>query len=60
RNNAWSDLDGTRKPSLPTPEIGGLQLPEIRLHPDALTTGTLSLKDERLKTIGADAYTRPK
>jgi len=58
RRNAWHNLDGQRKPSLPTPETGGFHLPEIRLHPDALTTGKLSLKDKRLKTIGADAYTR--
>lgn len=60
RRNAWHNLDGTRKPSLPTPETGGFHLPEIPLSPNALTTGKIRLKDKRLTTIGAEAYTRPK
>jgi len=59
RSNAWHNLDGQRKPSLPTPETGGLQLDEIPLSPNALTTGKIRLKDKRLRTIGAEAYTRP-
>ena len=60
RRNAWHNLDGQRKPSLPTPETGGFHLPEIPISPNALATGKIRLKDKRLRTIGADAYTRPK
>ena len=59
RRNAWHNLDGTRRPALPTPEKDGIYQPEINLRPNALNTGEVRLKDKRLRTIGAAAYTRP-
>jgi len=59
RRNAWRDLDGQRKPSLPTPEIDGLHQIDVQLDQIAVD-GKIRLKDKRLKNIGADAYTRPK
>ncbi|MBL7152103.1 MAG: right-handed parallel beta-helix repeat-containing protein [Phycisphaerae bacterium] len=59
RRNAWHNLDGTRRPALPTPEKEGIYQPEINVRPNALNTGELRLKDKRLRTIGAAAYTRP-
>lgn len=60
RSNAWHNLDGKRKPSLPTPEQNALYQPEIHLSQNALATGKIRLNDDRLRTIGAQAYKRPK
>lgn len=59
RRNAWCDLDGRRKPSLPTPETDGLYQVDVQLDRIA-GDGRIQSEDNRLKTIGADAYTRPK
>lgn len=60
RNNAWHNLDGNRKPSLPTPEQNPSYLSDLRLSPDELATSKIALKDARLESIGAEAYKRPK
>ena len=59
RRNAWRDLDGQRKPSLPTPETDGLYQVHVQLDRIAID-GKIRSRDSRLKNIGADAYTRPK
>jgi len=59
RRNAWRDLDGQRKPSLPTPETGGFHQVDVQLDRIAID-GKIRSKDKRLKNIGAEAYTRPK
>jgi hypothetical protein len=60
RHNAWRDLDAARKPSLPASEIDGCYQVELQQDRTSLTEGKVCLKDERLKTIGTDGYTRPK
>lgn len=58
RRNAWRDLEGQRKPSLPTPEIDGLYQVDVQLDRIA-GDGRIQSEDNRLRNIGADAYTRP-
>jgi hypothetical protein len=60
RHNAWRDLDAARKPSLPASEIDGRYQVELQQGRTSLTEGKVRLKDERLRTIGADGYARPK
>jgi hypothetical protein len=60
RHNAWRDLDAARKPSLPASEIDGCYQVELQQGRTSLTEGKVCLKDERLRSIGADGYTRPK
>jgi len=58
RRNAWHNLNGTRKPSLPTPEKDGFHQINIDFDHNALAQGKVRPKDTRLKQIGAEAYTR--
>jgi len=58
RNNAWHDLKGNRKPSLPTAENGGVYQIDLDANQDALNEGRICLSGEQLKDIGAEAYKR--
>ncbi len=58
RRNAWHEIGGNRRPSLPAPETGGIYLKDLRLDSDSLKTGNLEIRDSRLKEIGAKAYKR--
>lgn len=60
RKNVWHNLDGNRKPSLPTMEQNPAYLSDLKLSPNELATAKIPLKDDRLKNIGAEAYKRPK
>ncbi len=60
RHNAWLDLDGYRKPSLPVPETESIYLRDTPIDHKTLTNGKFELDDERVKGIGAQAYKRPK
>jgi len=58
RNNAWHDLKGNRKPSLPTAESGGVYQINLDTNPDVLSEGRVRLSGEKLKDTGAEAYKR--
>jgi len=56
RRNAWYQVDGRRRPSLPTREIGAVYQvnPELeRIGQPDMRTGS---RDRRFRDIGADAY----
>lgn len=58
RQNAWHEIGGRRKPSLPAAEVGGIYLTDLQFDNDKLRTGNLEIRDSRLKDIGATAYRR--
>jgi hypothetical protein len=60
RHNAWHDLNGKRKPSLPTAEKGGLYQVKVEVNEVALSKGTVRIKDNRAKGIGTEGYKRVK
>ncbi|MBN2136680.1 MAG: right-handed parallel beta-helix repeat-containing protein [Sedimentisphaerales bacterium] len=58
--NAWHNLDGTRKPSLPARETDAIYQPDIELSEESHNTGRIKIRDNRLAEIGAHAYIRPR
>jgi parallel beta helix pectate lyase-like protein len=60
RRNAWLDLAGQRQPNLPTPDTDSIYQPKILWDRPDLEKATIKSQDKRLKTIGADAYKKPK
>ena len=56
RRNAWHDLDGARKPNLPTRETAGIHQVRIDTSKATLAEGRVQPKDGRLNTIGAAGY----
>ena len=57
-HNAWLDLDGLRKPSLPVTERESIYLRDIQIDRKTLMEGKFKLDDERVKGIGDQAYKR--
>jgi pectate lyase len=60
QQNAWLDLDRSRKPSLPVPETESIYLRNTSIDHKALMDVKFELDDERVKRIGAQAYERAK
>ena len=60
RHNAWLDLDGNRKPSLPAPETEGIYLKDISIDREALKDVKFEFVGNCIKEIGAQAYKRTK
>ncbi|MEJ2701153.1 MAG: right-handed parallel beta-helix repeat-containing protein [Sedimentisphaerales bacterium] len=58
--NAWLDLDGNRKPSLPVSETEGVYLSDVPMDRAALTNARVELDMEEISDIGAHAYKRAK
>ncbi len=56
--NAWHNLDGSRKPTLPAAETDGLYQVQLDIDPAALKEGLVTIKDARAKDIGAQGYKR--
>ncbi len=57
-HNAWYNLDGSRKPTLPAAEKDGLYQVQLDADPAALKEGLVTIKDARAKDIGAQGYKR--
>jgi len=57
-HNAWHNLDGSRKPTLPAAEKDGLYQVQLDIDPAALKEGLVTIKDARAKDIGAQGYKR--
>ncbi len=60
RHNAWHDLDGRRRPSLPVPEQDSVWLTGVQWDGAALKNADTKIRDERLRGIGAGAYKQGK
>jgi hypothetical protein len=56
RKNAWFQTDGTARPTLPTPEQGGVYGVDPRLDRPDSPEARVTSRDPRLSGIGADAY----
>ena len=59
-HNAWHNLDGPHKPTLPTAEKDGLYQVQLDTDSAALKEGFVTIKDDRAKDVGAQAYKRVK
>jgi hypothetical protein len=55
-HNAWLDMNGRGKPTLPTAEKDGLYQIELDVDKAAMEEGTVRIKDERAKDIGVQSY----
>ncbi|MBN1817999.1 MAG: right-handed parallel beta-helix repeat-containing protein [Sedimentisphaerales bacterium] len=58
RRNAWCDLEGRRKPVLPTPEEDGIYSVPIDAEESDLQAGQVRFKDSTHTNFGADNYER--
>ena len=56
RRNAWLDLNGRGRPTLPTAEEGGVYLDDVDLDESALAEGIITLEGDMLEDMGAAAY----
>ena len=55
-HNAWHDINGRGKPTLPTAEKDGLYQIEMDADKAAMEEGIVRIKDEKAKDIGAQGY----
>jgi len=55
-HNAWHDINGRSKPTLPTAEKDGLYQIELDVDKAAMEDGIVNVRDERLKDVGAQSY----
>ena len=55
-HNAWCDINGRGKPTLPTAEKEGLYQVKLQIDQTAMENGIVNVKDERLRDIGAQSY----
>ncbi len=56
RHNAWFDLDGNRRPRLPTPETDGVVGVDPRLQNPNTAEMRPGSRDRRLRDVGATAF----
>lgn len=55
-HNAWHDMNGRGKPTLPTTEKDGLYQVELDVDQAGMQEGIIKVMDERLRNIGAQGY----
>ncbi len=60
RHNAWHDVNGDRKPSLPTTEKDGFYQVNLEVNETLLNDRSIRPTDEVLRNIGAEGYKRAK
>ncbi|MHC4309661.1 MAG: right-handed parallel beta-helix repeat-containing protein [Planctomycetota bacterium] len=56
RNNAWHQVDGSRKPVLPAPEQNGIYNVKVSVDTQSREKGLVKIQDSRLGDIGAHSY----
>jgi len=56
RNNAWYQVDGSRKPVLPTPEQNGIYKVKVSVDTKSQEQGLVQIQDSKLRNIGAHSY----
>jgi hypothetical protein len=56
RNNAWHQVDGSRKPVLPALEQNGIYNVKVSVGPQSQKQELVQIRDSRLRDIGAHSY----
>jgi len=56
RNNAWHQVDGSRRPVLPAPEQNGLYKVKVSVDTRSREQGLVQIQDSKLRDIGAHSY----